>query len=73
MRDKVKAVLKQHPAGDNDETTEMQFVHPETSDILEDEDPIADLKDNAIVHVVFAVAENEYESIDVVSMALQES
>lgn len=42
--------------------------------VLEDDSTIAglELKDDAVLYLVYAVADNEYESVDVVSTAFQE-
>jgi hypothetical protein len=43
--------------------------------IMEDDDPLSeyDIKDNAVLHVVFEVAENELESVDIESTDVQDS
>jgi len=81
LKAKVAAVVKQHPAGgkasddDDEETLIMQLIHPESTDILEDEDLLSEyeLKDNAVLHVVFEVADNEFETVDIQSTDLQDS
>ena len=40
--------------------------------ILQDSDTLRELKDDCVLHLVFKVADDEYESVDIVSTDLQE-
>ena len=67
--------MKQHPGeGDDSPTNDsMRLLHETT--VLDDESTLEklELKDNSMLYLVYAVADDEYESVDVVSTALEDA
>jgi hypothetical protein len=73
-------VLQQHTSKDNSKEkkavpSDLQLMVPENQTILEDDDLLSEyeIKDNAVLHVVFEVAENEFETVDIESTDVQDS
>lgn len=73
IKDRLETANKQHGSDEAGGTEKMRLLL-ETS-ALEDEKSLQDLeiKDNAILNLVFAVSDEDYENVDIVSTAMEDA
>jgi len=71
VKEQLAMAAKQHL--DNDavvDANDMRLLY--NGSVLQDDETLQDFKDDSVLHVVFKVADNEYEPVDIVSTDLQE-
>jgi len=70
VKEQLAMAAKQHLDDAEVGADDMRLLWNDS--ILHDTDTLHELKDDSVLHLVFKVADNEYESVDIVTTELQE-
>ena len=72
LKQKIVQALQQHST---DEVPTMRLQLTTDATVLEDEQPLRhyQVKDNDVLHMVYAVSDDEYETVDITSTEVQDS